>query len=380
MDYGFFIDITGAKFDETQWIQAFPLGTWTHPQHGKIDITPEKIRELADNVKRGVRGQDLDIDYDHKARETIAAGWVKDAEARADGLWLNIQWTDRARQHIAAGEYRYFSPEFTDAWTNPATGVTHKNVLFGGALTNRPFLKGILPINMSELPQEGQVDLKELAKLLGLAEDATEEQVMAAAKDAKTKADEKAKAEADEKERKEKEEQSKVPAAVAASENDAIKALAELVQQSQQASQTQIAALTETVQTLVKTTREQGARIKLDEITAGGKYLLPPVVTDEMTVLLSEASPTQAARLEKVIKALAETGLPEGGERGAGRGPRAFGEPDPQDAFEKAITKLMEGDPKMSYGDAAEIVSAQNPQLSETARSASYIRARDEEF
>jgi len=151
--YGLWVDVSGIKFDESEgtWIQALPLGTYEHPEYGTIEITPEKVAQFAQNVANKVRGQDLDIDYDHKQRDGVAAGWVTAADARADGLYLNVKWTDKALKHLQDKEYRYFSPEFTDEWTHPATQAVHKNVLFGGALTNRPFLKGILPINLSEL-------------------------------------------------------------------------------------------------------------------------------------------------------------------------------------------------------------------------------------
>src|SRR5688500_14837475 len=114
-DFGFIIDIQGHSFGEApEWIQAFPIGTWQHPVHGKIAITPDKVAKLAANVHAGIRGQDLDIDYDHKAKDGTAAGWVRDAEARTDGLYLKIEWTEKAREHIANREYRYFSPEFTE--------------------------------------------------------------------------------------------------------------------------------------------------------------------------------------------------------------------------------------------------------------------------
>lgn len=183
---GYWIDLQGIQFDdgELHWIQAFPFGEYEHPLHGKIVMTPERAARFAANFHNGVRGTEIDIDYDHKTNDGRAAGWVKNAEVRDDGLYIAVSWTDAAKQAIAAGEYRYFSPEFADAWTHPKTGITHRDVLFGGGITNRPFLKDILPINMSEvirLNTTGEsVDPKELAKLLGLPEDTPEAEVMAA--------------------------------------------------------------------------------------------------------------------------------------------------------------------------------------------------------
>lgn len=182
---GYLVDLSACRFSDegSGWIQAMPLGKFTHPVYGEIDITPERVQRFAANVKSGVRGQDLDIDYDHKVKTTEAAGWVKDAEARANGLWIFVEWTKEAWGKIKSKAYRYFSPELVDEWKHPSTGMLHKDVLFGGGLTNRPFLKGILPINLSELSfgeatsVGGHMDPKLLRQLLGLPEDATDEAV-----------------------------------------------------------------------------------------------------------------------------------------------------------------------------------------------------------
>src|SRR3954470_7549337 len=164
-----------------------PLGKYKHPFFGEININEERVKRFADNVNNRVRGTDLDIDYDHKMTSGEAAGWVTAADARADGLYLLVDWTPKARQSIREKAYRYFSPEFTDEWEHPKTGAKHKDVLFGGGITNRPFLKDIAPVNASELVLGDQatttggtgMDPKELRKLLGLSEDATDDQVTA---------------------------------------------------------------------------------------------------------------------------------------------------------------------------------------------------------
>jgi phage I-like protein len=205
MQAGYWVDLWNTKLDEvgpsSTWIQAMPVGKYHHPVYGEIDITPERVARFASNVQAKVRGQDLDIDYDHKERSGEAAGWVKQAEARGqDGLWLLVDWTQEAYNKIKSKAYRYFSPEFTDEWEHPSTKVVHKDVLFGGGLTNRPFLKGIQPINMSEVfdhsgdpkPTQGGSTVtpervKALANKYGLPEDATEDQVLDAAEKADLK-------------------------------------------------------------------------------------------------------------------------------------------------------------------------------------------------
>jgi phage I-like protein len=157
--FGYFVDLSTIQLsdDRPSWIQAMPLGKYKHPFFGDIEITPERVKRFSDNVNNKVRGTDLDIDYDHKMTSGEAAGWVTAADARTDGLYLLVDWTPKARQSIREKAYRYFSPEFTDEWEHPKTSVKYKDVIFGGGITNRPFLKDIAPINASELVLGDQV-------------------------------------------------------------------------------------------------------------------------------------------------------------------------------------------------------------------------------
>lgn len=195
-DLLYLVDLASINLDEangttSSWIHALPLGDYQHPVFGKISVTVDKIKRFADNVKNKVRGIDLSLNYNHN-NEADASGWVKDAEPRDTGLWLFVEWTKNAAEKIKNKEYRYFSAEYHDKWKD-ATGKEHADVLFGGALTNRPYMKNLLPINLSEASidyafglteainsakkeVDVDVDLKKYAKLLGLDENVTQEE------------------------------------------------------------------------------------------------------------------------------------------------------------------------------------------------------------
>ena len=183
------VDLFSVKLDEiadgTLWIQAMPLGTYNHPVWGELDFTQERLDRFVKNFNDRVRGTDIDIDYEHKEYTSVAAGWVMACELRGDqGLWIQVRWTPAALRSLKDHEYRYFSPEFVDEWKHPKTGEVFKDVLLGGALTNRPFLKDIAPIPMSEkdtnTPGAGMHKLiKQLAESLGISvsDDSDEEKV-----------------------------------------------------------------------------------------------------------------------------------------------------------------------------------------------------------
>ena len=188
--YGYYVDLSGVAFSEgndTTWIELMKVGEYDHPVYGKINFTPQKLQEFADNVDAGVRGVDLAIDYDHSSVKTgnsEAAGWIKQVKFEGGVLRGLVEFTKTAAEKIRSKAFRYFSPEFVDKWIDPA-GQEHKNVLFGGGLTNRPFLKNLLPINLSELSfgtpppkvEEVEVDPKQLRASIGLAEDAPQKDV-----------------------------------------------------------------------------------------------------------------------------------------------------------------------------------------------------------
>lgn len=189
---------TLAEGETGSWIHALPVGSYNHPVFGALNITPERVQRFASNVKNKVRGIDLSINSMHGDNgDGPAKGWVKDADARQDGVWLFVEWTKDTIQEIKEKKWRYFSAEFKDSWESPE-GKKFTDVLFGGALTNRPFMKNLLPINLSEntinsaielaaaidagkraVPKEEDVDLKKLNELLGLPEDTDEATAMA---------------------------------------------------------------------------------------------------------------------------------------------------------------------------------------------------------
>lgn len=192
--------ITLAEDSNTSWVQALKPGNFSHPVFGDINIDTTRMLRFAENANRQVRGIAMDVDYDHKARRDDAAGWVTQTEARTDGVWYQVEWTEEAAKKIRAKEYKYFSAEFADEWTHPETGSTYSDVLFGGGLTNRPFIKGMVPVNLSESEAEqarlaeettpstggvgategGAVDLTAIRTALKLSEGTSDEATVAA--------------------------------------------------------------------------------------------------------------------------------------------------------------------------------------------------------
>jgi phage I-like protein len=364
MRVGYWVDLNKFQLSDGMdpiWIHAFPYGSYQHPLYGKLTMDKARAERMASNVKQRVRGIDIDIDYDHKALSGKAAGWVRDADVRTDGLWLLVEWTAPARASLRNKEYRYFSPEYVDKWTHPSTGAAHQDVLFGGAITNRPFLKDILPINMSELDGGEQVNefLEKLRSKLGLPEDATEEQILAAFELVEEPPEDEEETET-ETETEETETEVEEPTA---DEAKVIAAMEKspLMKRLMDTIDTQNKTLAE----IQKDRKEEGARKTLSEMINGktnGKFALPPAAEEDLVKALSEGDVTSfTAGLEKIM----ETGLVELGERG-GRRP-ADGKSATEIVNEKMV-KLTEGENGMSVPDAIERLTLEEPDLYEAYR------------
>lgn len=184
-EYGY---VTTLSEDVPNRVEALKVGKFAHPVYGSIEITPERLQNFAASVNDKVRGIDPDIDYAHKARTDEAAGWIKSASVEGDSLFVEVDWTAAAQQKIKDKEFRYFSSEIWDEWED-ADGKKHVDVLAGGGLTNRPFMKNLTPLNFDEFyrnrdasdidivipvrtndnPEGGnELDPKKLAELLGI--------------------------------------------------------------------------------------------------------------------------------------------------------------------------------------------------------------------
>jgi phage I-like protein len=129
----------------------------------------------------------ISIDYEHQTilaatngQPAPSAGYMTAFEWRKGaGLFAQVQWTERGRAYILAGEYRYISPVilFSKA-TGKITG------LHNAALVSTPALLGMEAVEAAlasatftndptSTAQESDMDLSTLIALLGLAAGAT---------------------------------------------------------------------------------------------------------------------------------------------------------------------------------------------------------------
>ncbi|MCK4553878.1 hypothetical protein KAU19_02865 [Candidatus Parcubacteria bacterium] len=132
-------------------IHIIPVGEWDHSEYGKMVITADDIAEFVKNFQKKIR-KDIPITEGHETRdEKPAIGWFKKLHNEGKkGLWATVEWTEEGKELLRQKKYKYFSPEFYRVYEDPETHQIYTNVLIGGALTNKPFFKGLKSVIFSE--------------------------------------------------------------------------------------------------------------------------------------------------------------------------------------------------------------------------------------
>lgn len=388
--FSYWSDMTGTSLDESggatsSWVHALPVGEFKHPQYGKLKFSSDRIQRFVQNIKNNVRGIQLDIDYDHKtdpAKGSKAAGWVRDAVDRPDGLWFHVEWTDEAVQAIRSNQYKYFSAEFVDEWED-ATGKKWKDVAFGGAITNRPFMKNLIPLALNELPTvtEGDnVDRVQLIGLLGLSEDATDADIQAKIGQL-SQGDTKVDLSSLVFEAKDdgsitvthpdlEGSTTYTPASPQGSQEDEMAALAEAYPG--------IKKLLSDNESLSKRLAQVEAANRLSEVTTQlseikkDNRVLPPAAIEKFRDVMAVMPKPLSDQVHDALKTLTEAGFVELGERGTTKSSLPEPNENPVQKVLSLIEETQKADDKLTFTDAAMKVAEQNPALYE-----SYMNALD---
>ncbi|TVR12152.1 MAG: hypothetical protein EA385_00110 [Salinarimonadaceae bacterium] len=181
-----FTAITPGQVPE--WIHLMPAGEFrTSDKRGPFRLGDAMAVIAASLAAGGMLAIDQDHATDLAAKRGEAAparGWIVELDARADGVWGRVEWTETGRALLSDRAYRGISPVFTHS-----AGGDVRQIL-RAALTNDPALPQLTTL----MHRDDDMDWKkELAALLGMKADASDEDVMAAVKrTAKAAADEKA--------------------------------------------------------------------------------------------------------------------------------------------------------------------------------------------
>ena len=174
------IELSGVPTE----IKILPLGR-VHSQKGDFNVDEESFELIRKQFKD--RKLDLVIDYEHQTLSDVqapAGGWIKELYKGEDAIIAKVEWTAKAAEYLKNKEYRYLSPVVLVRKRDQKATAIHSV-----ALTNTPAIDGMFALvnslDIEDISEGGKImDLKELAKALGLPETATEEEIKKAVEDA----------------------------------------------------------------------------------------------------------------------------------------------------------------------------------------------------
>lgn len=171
----------GAEGTAPEWIQILPATQGvleTYDARGPYRI--DDINAVIATSFAQSRNGKIPIDQDHAIAKAApqgnpapARGWITEMQARDDGLFAKVKWTKSGAELVADGAYGSVSPVLM----HPKGDKTIRFIR-EVSLVNRQNLRGMAALQS----QENSEMLQKLIKMLGLDEDATEEQVMSALK------------------------------------------------------------------------------------------------------------------------------------------------------------------------------------------------------
>ena len=166
-----------------QWVHILPLG-----EIAGRDGRRWRLTDAAAVIAASHEGTDLPIDYEHQMHDPAkrpadgappAAGWMKQLEARPDGIWALVDWTPKAQAMVAAREYRYISPVFQYDQTGAVlriigAGLVHEPNLTLTALSAREDRPGAVATATNS------AGLAQVAVALGLPAEAEADTILTA--------------------------------------------------------------------------------------------------------------------------------------------------------------------------------------------------------
>lgn len=163
--------------DVPDWIHLLPArqgAILTGDKRGPYHVADAEAL-IAASFSQGDR---LPIDENHatdlaapKGLPAPARGWIVEMQARDDGIWGRVEWTEAGRELVASRAYRGISPViFHDK--------AKRIIAIGRAsLINKPNLRGLTALHAEETDIMFQ---EKIAKALELDADASEDDIMAA--------------------------------------------------------------------------------------------------------------------------------------------------------------------------------------------------------
>lgn len=161
------------------WIQLLPVAP-----NGRVESFdnrgPYSLQSADDVIAASFGDRDrLEVDINHssflsapKGGRSDAVGWITEMQARADGIWGRVDWTEEGTRLVTGRAYRLISPAIRH------DGKKRITQILNASLVNRPNLRGMAALHHQQ--EDDMTLLEKLIAALGLAEGASEDDAMTA--------------------------------------------------------------------------------------------------------------------------------------------------------------------------------------------------------
>lgn len=137
-----------AEGQKQTWVTVTRTGDFSDPRYGAFSITSAMLSQMVSNFDKRVAGQDIFVDVAHKHSDGAAAKVLK-LTVEAGKLRALVEWTPFGVDAVQNRGFRYFSAEFHENWVDNEQGAPHGAVLLGAALTIRPVIKHLEPVQLA---------------------------------------------------------------------------------------------------------------------------------------------------------------------------------------------------------------------------------------
>ena len=154
-----FIPVLLSEENIPKKIQLLRVGNFVHDGR-EIKVSNLDLKSMVKNFSEKIRGIDLMIDFSHNS-EGEAAGWINQLALSDSGdqLWAGVDWTPTGKKCLENKSFKYISADFSFNYKDNEKRNDHGPTLFGAGLTNRPVVKEMSPIVLSEgINQLSEVD------------------------------------------------------------------------------------------------------------------------------------------------------------------------------------------------------------------------------
>lgn len=158
------VELADAYTDKPVWIQIAKAGRFN--KGGPFELNAQVFSDIIKNFD-ATTNKLVPIDFEHASESdptdgviptqgAPAQGWITKLEMRDNGstLWALVEWLPLAREYIKAKKYRFFSPAIRFNARDRNTGEVIGARLTSGALTNNPFLDGMMPLAARDFGEE----------------------------------------------------------------------------------------------------------------------------------------------------------------------------------------------------------------------------------